>query len=85
MKKSQNVSPIYSKVLFKVYDIDGDGLIGKEELFVILKSLVTNTTNAQLEQIVEKTLEDVASKHEGMIDFEDFKRILEEEGSQNDN
>ena len=42
-----------------MYDIDGDGLISKEELFVILKSLVTKTTNAHLEQIVDKTMEDV--------------------------
>jgi Ca2+-binding EF-hand superfamily protein len=64
--------------LFKVYDIDGDGLISKEELFVILKSLVTNTTNTQLEQIVEKTMEDLQTTHDGMLDFEDFKRIFAE-------
>ena len=65
------------KFLFKVYDIDGDGYIAKDELFVILKSLVGNSlSNAQLEQISEKTISDIDTTGEGKMCFEDFKKIF---------
>ena len=65
------------KFLFNIYDIDGDGFVTKEELFVILKSLVGNSlTNAQLEQISTKTIDDVDTTGEGKMGFEDFKKIF---------
>ena len=65
------------KFLFKVYDIDGDGYVTKDELFVILKSLVGNSlNNSQLEQISEKTISDIDSSGEGRMSFDDFKKIF---------
>ncbi|CAI2382325.1 unnamed protein product [Moneuplotes crassus] len=62
------------KFLFKVYDIDGDGYVTKDELFVILKSLVGNSlNNSQLEQISEKTISDTS---DGKMGFEEFKKIF---------
>ena len=65
------------RFLFKIYDIDGDGYVTKDELFVILKSLVgSSLNNSQLEQISEKTISDVDATGEGKMGFDDFKKIF---------
>ena len=70
------------KFLFKVYDIDGDGYVKKDELFVILKSLVgSSLNNSQLEQISEKTISDVDPTGEGKMGFEEFKKIFMSQSS----
>jgi serine/threonine-protein phosphatase 2B regulatory subunit len=64
--------------LFKVYDIDGDGYVTKEELLVILQTLVGNSlSDSQLEQISEKTVSDMNSEVTGKLSFEDFKAIFD--------
>lgn len=46
----QNSEELKFKFLFKVYDSDSDGLIGREELYNVLKMLISdNLTIADLQ------------------------------------
>ena len=63
--------------MFKIYDIDGDGLISQEELKVVLKQLTGNSlTDSQLQQIVEKTVRDLDGDGDGKLRFEEFRKIF---------
>lgn len=44
------------KFLFKVYDLDQDGLLSQDEIRIILKQVVAGSLNdSQLRQIIERT------------------------------
>lgn len=64
-------------VLFKVYDIDGDGYIGNGELFMVLKSMVGNNLNdTQLQEIVDKTILEADEDKDGKLSFEEFTKVF---------
>jgi Ca2+-binding EF-hand superfamily protein len=66
---------------FKVFDVDGDGLIGENELELVLNCLLhdgagpllvnrdgdVNTVN------IRETFFEIDTNNDGMIDFEEFK------------
>lgn len=59
---------------FKVYDIDRDGYISNGELFIVLKMMVgNNLKDAQLQQIVDKTIMEADKDGDGKISFEEFE------------
>ena len=63
---------------FKVYDIDRDGFISNGELFIVLKMMVgSNLKDQQLQQIVDKTIMEADTDHDGKISFEEFKKMVE--------
>lgn len=58
-------------VAFKIYDIDNDGFISNKELFEVLKMMVgNNLTDAQLQQIVDKTILEADEDKDGKISFQ---------------
>lgn len=60
-------------VAFKIYDMDKDGYISNGELFQVLKMMVgSNLKDAQLQQIVDKTIIHADSDGDGKISFEEF-------------
>ena len=60
-------------VAFKIYDMDKDGFISNGELFNVLKMMVgNNLKDAQLQQIVDKTIIFADSDGDGKISFEEF-------------
>lgn len=60
----------YIIVAFKIYDIDRDGYISNGELFQVLKMMVgTNLKDAQLQQIVDKTIIYADKDRDGKISF----------------
>lgn len=60
-------------VAFKVYDIDGDGYISNQDLFAVLKMMVgSNLTDVQLQQIVDKTINEADIDKDGKISFAEF-------------
>ena len=60
-------------VAFKIYDMDKDGYISNGELFQVLKMMVgNNLKDAQLQQIVDKTIIHADTDGDGKISFEEF-------------
>ena len=60
-------------VAFKIYDMDKDGYISNGELFQVLKMMVgNNLKDAQLQQIVDKTIIHADVDGDGKISFEEF-------------
>jgi hypothetical protein len=69
---SKKASFIFS-VAFKIYDIDKDGYISNGELFQVLKMMVgSNLKDAQLQQIVDKTIIHADVDKDGKISFDEF-------------
>lgn len=62
---------------FEIYDIDRDGYISNGELFIVLKMMVgSNLRDAQLQQIVDKTIMEADIDKRGKISFEEFRRVV---------
>eukprot|EP00026_Physarum_polycephalum_P016700 Phypoly_transcript_17674.p1 GENE.Phypoly_transcript_17674~~Phypoly_transcript_17674.p1 ORF type:complete len:182 (+),score=31.48 Phypoly_transcript_17674:198-743(+) len=60
--------------LFKVYDINNDGVITADEIFAILKMLVgTNLTDEQINVVVRDTMLEADQSGTGKLSFEDFR------------
>ncbi|KAI0233811.1 Calcineurin subunit B type 1 [Lamellibrachia satsuma] len=62
---------------FKIYDMDKDGYISNGELFQVLKMMVgNNLKDAQLQQIVDKTIILADLDGDGKISFEEFCAVV---------
>lgn len=79
------------KFAFKIYDIDQDGYISHGELFIVLKMMVgANLTgmatlacysysslDAQLQQLVDKTIMEADTNGDGKVDFQEFAVMVQ--------
>lgn len=71
--------------IFRIYDVDRDGYISNGELFQVLKMMTgKNLTDTQLQQIVDKTIRYLDKDSDGKINFEEFKSVVGERGSDSD-
>jgi len=62
---------------FKIYDMDRDGFISNGELFQVLKIMVgNNLKDAQLQQIVDKTIIFADKDGDGKISYEEFCSVV---------
>lgn len=62
---------------FQIYDIDRDGFITNGELFQVLKMMVgNNLKDAQLQQIVDKTILYADKDQDGKISFSEFSQMV---------
>jgi len=62
---------------FKIYDMDKDGYISNGELFQVLKMMVgSNLKEAQLQQIVDKTIVLADRDGDGRISFVEFCEVV---------
>ncbi|KYQ90431.1 calcium-binding EF-hand domain-containing protein [Tieghemostelium lacteum] len=69
------------KLLFKVYDINNDGYITKDEIQKVLTMMVGKAlTNEQILEIVEETLTEADVNGKGKLDFNDFENSIEKGG-----
>ncbi len=56
--------------------MDGDGYVTKEELLVILKTLVLHSLkDEQLEQIVERTIDELDTDGDGKLNYAEFREV----------
>eukprot|EP00127_Corallochytrium_limacisporum_P001839 Clim_evm5s87 gene=Clim_evmTU5s87 len=64
---------------FQIYDVDGDGKVGAQDLFTILKLMVgSNISTDQLQQIVDKTIAEADLDHDGFISFDEFSEVFDQ-------
>jgi len=65
------------KFAFNVYDMDRDGFISNGELFLVLKMMVgNNLKDAQLQQIVDKTIMEADKDGDGKLNFNEFAMMV---------
>nr|CAH7732602.1 unnamed protein product [Callosobruchus chinensis] len=63
---------------FKMYDLDNDDMISKDELLAILHMMVgTNISEEQLTSIAERTILEADEDGDQMISFEEFCKALQ--------
>ncbi|KAJ4457565.1 putative Calcineurin subunit B [Paratrimastix pyriformis] len=63
---------------FRVYDVDNDGYISNADLTEVLKAMVgANLNEAQLAEIVEKTIVEHDLDRDGKLSPAEFAKILE--------
>ena len=68
----------FFSVAFRMYDLDGDDRISKEELLAVLTMMVgDNITEEQLNSIAERTIMEADDDKDGFISFDDFCKVLE--------
>ena len=65
------------RFFFQIYDIDQDGFVNDSELFVILKMVVKGVlSDDQVQQIVEKVIEEADRDKDGKLSMEEFRGLL---------
>lgn len=68
----------YLSDAFKMYDLDDDDLISKNELLAILHMMVgANISDEQLTSIAERTISEADEDGDQMISFEEFCKALQ--------
>ena len=61
-----------------MYDLDGDDMISKEELYVVLTQLVGNDISKEhLHLVVERTMLEADVEKNNCITFDEYYKILE--------
>jgi len=67
------------KFTFKVYDVDGDGMISNGDLFQVLKTMVGNNLNdVQLQQLVDRTILQGDKDKDGKLSYAEFLEMVKE-------
>eukprot|EP01107_Rhizomastix_libera_P008583 TRINITY_DN23883_c0_g1_i1.p1 TRINITY_DN23883_c0_g1~~TRINITY_DN23883_c0_g1_i1.p1 ORF type:complete len:175 (-),score=39.32 TRINITY_DN23883_c0_g1_i1:15-539(-) len=74
---SQATSEAKLKFAFDVFDANGDGALSNGELFQVLRLLIADVTEEELQQICDRTILEFNKTGEGTISFDDFKQYLE--------
>jgi len=63
---------------FKMYDLDGDDKIAREELLAVLHMMVgANISEEQLLQIADRTIAEADNDKDHMISFDEFCKAME--------
>lgn len=66
------------KFAFKMYDLDNDEYISRDELLAVLHMMVgANISDEQLASIAERTILEASQNGDQMISFEDFCKALD--------
>jgi len=83
IKKNQEKNKLNTRMeklhfAFRMYDIDGDDKISKEELLAVLTMMVgQNICPEQLLSIAERTIIEADTDRDNLISFEEFAKVLE--------
>jgi len=83
IKKNAEKNKMNSRVeklrfAFRMYDLDGDDKISKEELLAVLTMMVgANISEDQLVSIAERTIMEADDDKDNLISFDEFCKVLE--------
>ena len=67
----------FNIVAFKIYDVDGDGIVDYGDLFYIIQEMVGSSMDEdQVDAIAKKTILEADLDHDGAISFGEFKRAM---------
>jgi len=83
IKKNADKNPLNSRedklrFAFRMYDLDGDNKISKEELLAVLTMMVgANVSPEQLDSIAERTVLEADIDQDNCISFDEFCKVLE--------
>jgi len=70
-----------TRFVFRLYDVDGDGMIGNSDLYSVLKTMVgSNLSEVQLQQLVDRTLRQGDKDMDGKLNYEEFKAMVKDQG-----
>lgn len=78
-----SLTVVVNAVAFRIYDVDEDGYISREDLFTVLKMMVgNNIPDEQLQQIVDTTIKEARNpelegSRENCISRQEFDKVLE--------
>ncbi|KAL2766325.1 calcineurin B homologous protein 2 [Daubentonia madagascariensis] len=63
---------------FRLYDLDGDGRISRQEMLQVLRLMVgVQVTEEQLESIADRTVQEADEDGDGAVSFLEFAKSLE--------
>jgi hypothetical protein len=64
-------------VLFRLFDVDGDGQVSKQDLFGALQMLIGHIMSSpEIEEVVKSVFEEVDGAEKGHIDKDDFAKVM---------
>lgn len=64
-------------VLFEMYDADGDGFVDKNDMLSLMKLMIgSELSEAQISEIVEKTLQDLDEDKDGKLSYQEFAKVI---------
>jgi Ca2+-binding EF-hand superfamily protein len=64
-------------VLFRLYDIDGDGMLNMQDVAGVLKLIVGESMPVpQIEEIVKKVFKEVDTAEKGYIEKDEFRKVM---------
>jgi Ca2+-binding EF-hand superfamily protein len=68
-------------VSFRLFDLDGDGFIDKEELFNMLQAALLESSDielseAEMRDVVNNTFKEVDSNGDELISFDEYKTLM---------
>eukprot|EP00727_Mastigamoeba_balamuthi_P006879 m51a1_g2811 putative calcineurin b subunit (179) ;mRNA; f:133844-134719 len=61
---------------FNMFDVDGDGAVSNRDAFTMLRALVPNVSETQLQRLVDRAFLEADDNHDGMLAFDEFSRLL---------
>ncbi|XP_050406597.1 calcineurin B homologous protein 1 [Patella vulgata] len=77
-KNKMNTREDKLRFAFKMYDLDGDDKISKDELLAVLHMMVgANISEEQLGSIADRTITEVDYNKDNQISFEEFIKAME--------
>ncbi|KAF6129346.1 calcineurin like EF-hand protein 1 [Phyllostomus discolor] len=70
--------PFFQRVAFRLYDLDKDDKISRDELLQVLRMMVgVNISDEQLGSIADRTIQEADQDGDSAISFTEFVKVLE--------